>query len=184
MFSSNVSYGVQSIYLPSMTQTWASRGDFNFLRSNLKPLISGRVQNQLQWLLTPIHVNNNHWGLLCFDMVSFQAYFDDRLKVNPPINIRSIIQIVFIAVNLSLSNQAIPLSQSQWDSVPIQRFGMPLQPSVGEGCGSCGMGILAAKDFLNVSEAGIPQINWRFEDMTKHRQQLLHQFVLWRLSVS
>ena len=176
--------GVQFLYLPTMTQTWASRGDCNFLLSKLKPFISERVQDQLQWLHTPILVNNNHWSLLCLDMVSFQAYFDDGLKVNPPINICAIIQIVFKAVNLSVSNQAIPLLQPQWNnSLPIQRFGMPLQPSVGEGCGSCGMGvILAATDFLNVSEAGIPQFNWRFEDMTKHRQQLLHQFVLWRLS--
>ena len=176
--------GARSLYLPSMTQTWASRGDCNFLLSKLKPFISARVPDRLQWLLTPLLVNNNHWGLLCLDMVSFQAYFDDGLKVNPPINICAIIQIVFKAVNLCASNQAISLPQPQWDnSLQIQRFGMPLQPSTGEGCGSCGMGvILAAKDFLNVSEARIPQCNWRFEEMTKHRQQLLHQFFLWRSS--
>ena len=165
------SNGAQSCYLPSMTQTWAISGDCNFLHSKLKPFISGKVQNQLPWLLTPVHVNNNHWGLLCLDMVSFQAYFDDGLKLNPPLNISAIIQIVFEAVNLFLSNEAVPPRQLKWNnSFPIQRFGMPLQPLTGEGCGSCGMGvILAVKDFLNVSVVRIPQFNWRFEDMTKHR---------------
>lgn len=169
--------GAQSLFLPSLVQTWASSGDRNFLCSKLKPFISARVQNQIQWLLTPILVNNNHWGLLCLNMVSSQAYFDDGLKVNPPMNICAIIQILSEAVNLALPN----LQQPKWDDVPpIQRFGMPLQPLTGEGCGSCGMGvILAGKDFLS-SGARIPSFSWCFQEMTKHRQHLLHQFVQWK----
>ena len=160
-----------------MVQTWASSGDCNFLQSKLKPFISERVQNQIHWLLTPVLVNNNHWGLLCLNMVSSQAYFDDGLKVNPTMNICDIIQILSEAVNLALPN----LPQPKWNNVPpVQRFGMPLQPLTGVGCGSCGMGvILAAKGFL-CSGARIPSFNWSFQDMTKHRQQLLHQFVQWK----
>ena len=66
-------------------------------------------------------------------------------------NICAIIQILSEAVNLALPN----LQQPKWDNVPpIQRFGMPLQPLTGEGCGSCGMGvILAGKDFLSSGAA-------------------------------
>lgn len=169
--------GAQSLFLPSLVQTWASSGDCNFLCSKLKPFISSRVQNQIQWLLTPILVNNNHWGLLCLNMVSSQAYFDDGLKVNPPVNICAISQILSEAVNMALPN----LQQPKWDNMPpIQRFGMPLQPLTGEGCGSCGMGvILAGKDFLS-SGARIPSFSWCFQEMTKHRQYLLHQFVQWK----
>ena len=110
-------------------------------------------------------------------MVSSQAYFDDGLKVNPPVNICAIIQILSEAVNMALPN----LQQPKWDNMPpIQRFGMPLQPLTGEGCGSCGMGvILAGKDFLS-SGARIPSFSWCFQEMTKHRQYLLHQFVQWK----
>ena len=72
--------GAQSCYLPSMTQTWATSGDCNFLPSKLKPFISGKVQNQLQWLLTPVHVNNNHRGRLCHDMVRFKPILMMDLK--------------------------------------------------------------------------------------------------------
>ena len=172
--------GAHSLYLPSMTQTWALSGDSLFLSSKLKPFISGKVQNLLQWLLTPIMVNDNHWGLLCINMTSCQAYFDDGLKVYPPRNICDIIKNLFEAVNSLVAERAkSPLQHFP----PVQRFGMPLQPQTGEGCGSCGMGvILAAKDFLNVGGAIIPQFNWRFGDMTKHRQQLLYQFVQWKQS--
>lgn len=146
--------GAHSLNLPSMTQTWASSGDTLFLCSKLKPFISSKVQNFLHWLLTPLMVNNNHWGLLCLNMISCQAYFDDGLKVYPPRNICDIIKNVFEAVNSLVANQA---KSALHHSLPIQRFGMPLQPQTGEGCGSCSMGvILAAKDFLNVGEAIVP----------------------------
>ena len=71
-----------SIYLPSFTQTWASSGNCNYLHSKVVLCSSGRELNQLQWLINPIHINDDHWGL-CLNMVSYQAFFDDGLKVNP-----------------------------------------------------------------------------------------------------
>lgn len=174
--------GGQCIYLPSFTQTWAVSGNCNNLHSKVVPYISGRELNQLQWLITPIHINNNHWGLLCLNMVSCQAFFDDGLKVNPPLNICDIIWNLVEVITLLMSKQSLPPLPPSWNiSLPIQRFGMPVQPLHGEGCGSCGMGvILAAKDFLNVGQTTIPHFNWLFKDMTDHRQRLLYQFVEWR----
>ena len=150
--------GALSIYLPSLTQTWASSDNCNYLHSKVLPFISGRELNQLQWLITPIHINDNHWGLLCLNMVSYQAFFDDGLKVNPPLNICDIIQTLVEVINFSTSKQSLPPRPSSWNiSLPIQRFGMPVQPLTGEGCGSCGMGvILAAKDFMNARQATVP----------------------------
>ena len=99
--------GAQCIYLPSLTQTWASSGNCNYLHSKVVPYISGREINQLQWLITPIHINDNHWGLLCLNMVSCQAFFDDGLKVNPPLNICDIIQALVEVIHLSMSKQYI-----------------------------------------------------------------------------
>jgi hypothetical protein len=115
-------------------------------------------------------------------MFSCQAFFDDGLKVNPPLNICDIIQSLVEVINLSLSNQSLPPLPPSWNiSLPIQRFGMPVQPLHEEGCGSCGMGvILAAKDFLNVGQTTIPDFKWLFKDMTDHCQRLLHQFVQWK----
>ena len=70
--------------------------------------------------------------------------------------IRSLVEVI----NLSMSKQSLPPPPPSWNiSLLIQRFGMPVQPLHGEGCGSCGMGvILAAKDFLNVGQATIPHL--------------------------
>ena len=164
----------QSLYLPSFTQTWASCGSIPYLKSKLKPYVSGRNLSEVQWILTPIHVNGNHWGLLCINMVLREVFYDDGLKVNHPSNINEIVQKVFQVISCSpASNLNIPLQ--------IKRFGMPTQPPVGEGCASCGVGVvLAARDFLAVQDSSIPKFHWKFQDMTKHRQKLLYKFVQWR----
>lgn len=164
----------KSLYLPSFTQTWASCGSLPYVKSKLKPYISGRNLSEIQWLLTPIHVNGNHWGLLCINMVLREVFYDDGLKLNHPSNLCEIVQKIFQAISCSpASNLNILL--------PIRRFGMPTQPSVGEGCASCGVGVvLAAHDFLVVQDSSIPKFNWKFQDMTKHRQKLLYKFVEWR----
>ena len=78
-----ISRDFRSLYLPSFTQTWASSGNFNFLKSKIAPYVSGRNLSSIVWILTPIHVNGNHWGLLCLNMVLRQIFYDDGLKWNP-----------------------------------------------------------------------------------------------------
>lgn len=176
-----ISTGSQALYLPSFTQTWASGGNLVRLKSKLKPYVCGKDLSEIHWILTPIHVNGNHWGLLCLNMVLRQVFYDDGLKLNPPSNICEIIQMLIEATCcISVSKQ--PLPTTNWNiTLPIKRFGMPKQPLVGEGCGSCGVGvILAAHDFLNVNLPSVPNFLWKFEDMTKHRQMILYQFVKWK----
>ena len=67
----------------------------------------GREINQPQWLITPKHINDNHWGLLCLNMVSYQAFFDDGLRINPALNICDIIQALVEVIHLSMSKQYI-----------------------------------------------------------------------------
>ena len=130
------------LYLPSCTQTWASRSNLRFLKSKLKPFLSGRDLSNIIWILTPIHVNGNHWGLLCLNMLQQVPFYDDGLKQNPPINIALIVENLLNAVS---SN-----SKAKWNiPTPIERFGMPRQPLFGEGCASCGVAvILTAYDFI------------------------------------
>ena len=88
----------------------------------------------VEWTLTPIHVNGNHCGLLCLNMAQQQAFYDDGLKQNPPTN------TIELADNLLKA-----VSETQWNiTFSIQRFGMPKQPLFGEGCASCGIGVILA----------------------------------------
>ena len=169
-----MSRGSLSLYLPSSTQTWASSNNLLFLKSKLQPFVSGRNLSGILWILTPIHVNGNHWGLLCLNMVQQQIFYDDGLKQNHPSNLLEIVENLLKAVSCS--------SQTAWDiSLPLQRFGMPKQPSSGEGSSSCGVGVvLATHDFLNTHHCTIPKFRWKFNEMKKHRLRLLHQFTQWK----
>lgn len=82
----------RSLNLPSFTQTWASSSNNLFLQSKLRPYLSGRNLSGIVWVLTPIHVNGNHWGLLCLNIVQQQVFSDDGLKQNHPSNIPEIVE--------------------------------------------------------------------------------------------
>ena len=123
------------LYLPSSTQTWASSNNLLFLKSKLQPYVSGRNLSGILWILTPVHVNGNHWGLLCLNMVQKQIFYDDGLKQNHPSNIPQIVENLLKVVSCS--------SQTAWNiSLPLQHFGMPKQPSSGQGSASCGVGVV------------------------------------------
>ena len=161
-----------SLYLLSFTQTWALTRNVQFLQTKLKPYLSRMDLGDVVWILTPIHVNGNLWGLLCLNMAQQQAFYDDGLKQSPPTN------IIELADNLLKA-----VLETQWNiTFPIQRFGMPKQPLFREGCASCGIGvILAVFDFIdNPADNGIPHFHWSFHDMGSHRQRLLYHFTQWK----
>ena len=123
-----------SLYLLSFTQTWALTRNVQFLQTKLKPYLSRMDLGDVVWTLTPIHVNGNHWGLLCLNITQHQAFYDDGLKQSPPTN------IIELADNLLKA-----VSETQWNiTFPIQRFGMPKQPLFGEGWASCGICVTLA----------------------------------------
>ena len=68
------------IFLPSLAQQWASTSDANFLTTKLEQFIVSNGTDTARWLLTPIHLSN-HWGLLCFDYETKEAYFDEGLNM-------------------------------------------------------------------------------------------------------
>ena len=124
------------------------------------------------WILTPIHVNGNLWGLLCLNMAQEQGFYDDGLKQSPPTN------SIELADNLLKA-----VLETQWNIIfPTQQFGMPKQPLFREGCASCGIGvILAVFDFIDSpTDNGIPHFHWSFYDMGSHRQRRLYHFIQWK----
>ena len=73
-----------SLYLLSFPQTWALTRNVQFLQTKLKPYLSRMDLGDVAWILTPIHVNGNHWGLLiCLNMAQQQAFYDDGFKQSP-----------------------------------------------------------------------------------------------------
>ena len=68
------------------------------------------------WILTPIHVNGNLWGLLCLNMAQQQAFYDDGLKQSPPTN------IIELADNLLKA-----VLETQWNIIfPTQQHMLPI----------------------------------------------------------
>ena len=94
-------------------------------------------------------------------MAQQQAIYDDGLKQNPPRNTVEFAHYLLKAVSCN--------SENKWNiTLPIERFGMPRQPSFGEGCASCGVGvILAVYDFIdNPADNRIPKLHWHFPGKT------------------
>ena len=153
-----------SLYLPSFTQTWGLTKNVQFLQTKLKPYLSRIDLGDVVWILTPIHVNGNHWGLLCLNMAQQQAFYDDGLKQSPPTNIIELAEgCIRKPMEYCLSNSAV------WNAQ---------QPIFGEGCASCGITvILVVFDFIdNPADNGMPHFHWSFHDMESHRQRLLYRF--------
>ena len=65
------------MYLLSFPQTWALTRNVQFLQTKLKPCLSRMDLGDAVWILTPIHVNGNHWGLLCLNTAQQQEFCDD-----------------------------------------------------------------------------------------------------------
>ena len=92
-----------------------------FLQSTLKPYLFGRNVDGILWILTPINVNGNHWGLLCLNMEQQQAFYKDGLRQNHPSNLPGIVENLMKAISCS--------SDTKWNTaIPIERFGIPKKP--------------------------------------------------------
>ena len=112
------------------------------------------------------HTNSRKWKPLGPPLLKHwakkQVFYDDGSRMNTPSDLPGIIHMLRQAIGSS--------SEAEWDkSLPVKRFGMPKQPLVADGCGSCGVGvILAVYDFLNTSDSQIPDFQWQFTDIARH----------------
>ena len=102
-----------SLYLPSFTQTWGLTKNVQFLQTKLNPYLSRMDPGDVVRILTPIHVNGNHWGLLCLNMAQQQAFNDDGLKQSPPTNIIELAEgCIRKPMGYCLSNSAVLNAQT------------------------------------------------------------------------
>lgn len=156
------------IFLPSLAQHWASTSDAKFLASKLEQFVLSNCTDATRWLLTPNHLTN-HWGLLCLDFVTKEAYFDEGLNMDPP---HKTVEVAHSII------QCVMDTTQRWDIPQLKRFGMPEQPTSGIGSGSCGVSVvLAVRHFLASSFNNFPVFLWDFCEMTYHRQQLMWQLL-------
>ena len=173
-------HGIQTLYLPSLLQSWSSSTDSEYVKSKITNYANPKHIAEIHWVVTPMHVSRAHWGLLCPNLKSHQIYYDDGLHWNPPRNVLVIVAKILQALH-ELSGQQGQFDKSQWDlSLPLQRFGMPSQP---RGSGSCGMGvILSVQSILDGPAMTLPAFLWKFKDMRKHRLLLMNDIVNWSMN--
>ena len=166
------------IYLPSFSQLWAKQG-VEYFKHKVGSFLSQRQVAGALIILTPVHFKRPpHWGLLCFDVYTRTVYFDDGLKISPTSDTLHIVKNMLCAFK-ALSHGAIP--EEHWNkSLPLPRFDMPVQPGSGIGAGSCGVGVMLAVRDIIASGKCCPTFSWRFEDMTKLRQELMALIIQWK----
>jgi hypothetical protein len=178
-YKETAKHGIYNVYLPSFFQNWASAGDAEYLKNKILQYVQPEDIVRVHWVLTPIHVAGAHWGLLCINLKTSQIFYDDGLHWNPPSNMVDNIKMVLQTLH-QISGHQGKFDESKWNySLPIQRFGMPTQPS---GSGSCGMGVILSVDtIMNGPVMTIPMFLWKYDDMHKHRRILMKHFIEWKL---
>ena len=161
------------VYLPTYSQTWAKQSIQYFSRK-VNRFVGHCALQDAECILTPVHSQTpKHWELLCFELSTKTAYFDDGLKVSPPREISTVIRNMLGGFKV-LSNSA-NFDEEQWNqlNLPLPPINMPAQPNTGVGSGSCGVGIiLIVRDVLSNGSCH-PLFDWKFENMDKLHKELM-----------
>ena len=144
----------QTMFLTTYTCNYLSKsgsGD-NISKRNLLRLMQSRMPLNVKRILIPVHVSNFHWGLARIHIPTKLIYFDDSLRWASPVMLLHDLEHLIELLSQLLPN--VNLKSRSWlrGAMRLERFGMPLQPSVAgrEGSASCDIAvILAARDFCN-----------------------------------
>jgi hypothetical protein len=164
------------VYLPSYTPTWASC-EKDILHQKLSPFLHCQGSHNILKIICPIHVNRMHWGLLYVDVAANVTYYDDGLHLAPPSNLTLVFNNVMMVLR-SVYPQCVGLDNDRWKNITFKRFGMPLQPSQGEGSSSCGVGVIfATRDIIKQITPGMPKFMWSFNDSSDLRKQIMQELI-------
>ena len=170
------------IYLPSFSQIWAKQG-VEYFKHRVSSFFQHCPAENATCILTPLHFESpEHWGLLCFNVPTRTVYFDDGLKIHPPIGTLPVVQNMLSGFR-ALSGNAIQ-QEDHWNnsclSLPLPRINMPIQTKSGVGAGSCGVGVILAIRDIIAAKSCFPSFNWSFDNMTNLRKELMALILQWR----
>ena len=164
-----------SICLPCHAWQWVEQ-DNQFLEDKTRNWVR-HISEHIRFVFLPVNFNNSHWGLIACDLAQQSCYFVDGLKWNL---LQS--QVCHFKKNMDVLARIFKfvVIETFWHKIShFKRFGMPAQPSDGDGSSSCGMGvILAAREIMK--NGTLPtDFPWRFENMRYHRKKLIVKIASW-----
>ena len=146
------------VYVPSWI--WSIAEDkLEHLIKNMKSFIKPHTKI----IVSPVNLQNNHWGVVAINFLDKKKYFDEGIKVNLPKILLTKIEKIISAVE-KVSNH---INRNDYIGIKINRFNFPLQSISGIGSSSCGVAALCAiKDTLtgNVDLAAAI-FQWKFTKM-------------------
>ena len=177
----------KTICLTTFTCIWASlsltQGDpssTRHLQQHLEYTAKGTTADDLRQVLVPVHINNSHWGITRIFIPTKTLLCDDSLKWAPPRSLISELQYIIRMLSNILPTCAVLKSRS-WShpTISLQRFSVPVQPSVVgvEGSASCGVAVcLAAKNLILEPDKEVPsKFRFRMDESWLHRINLMKE---------
>jgi len=168
------------IYLPSYTPTWASCG-VEFLKKKIDPFLPAKGSDNIVQVFLPVNVDKCHWGLLYVDVSQGgQLFYDDGLHLPPPKNIYLVLRNIMTVLK-TVYPRCKALTTDNWVRTTYKEFGMPTQPSQGEGVSSCGIGVIfGARDLISQVGKRNTKMSWSFSNSSSLRKQIMRELILIR----
>ena len=142
------------------------------ISQSIRRCCCGKDVTQLEIILIPTHLQHaSHWGLAKIEVKTKAVFFDDGLHMRHPKELEMVVRIIINTLHILSSSDLFEIKA--WEPLRFEPFGMPDQPSTGEGSSSCGVAtLMAARNFFH----GEP-LTWTYEETSYFRRKFLLELI-------
>ena len=142
------------------------------ISQSIRRCCCGKDVTQLEIIVIPTHLQHaSHWGLAKIEVKTKAVFFDDGLHMRHPKELEMVVRIIINTLHILSSSDLFEIKA--WEPLRFEPFGMPDQPSTGEGSSSCGVAtLMAARNFFH----GEP-LTWTYEETSYFRRKFLLELI-------
>lgn len=143
------------------------------IAQSIKRCCSGKDVTQLETILIPTHLQHAaHWGLAKVEVKTKSVFFDDGFHMRYPKELETVVRVLIETLYV-LSSSCSLFEVKAWEPLRFEPFGMPDQPSSGEGSSGCGVAtLMAARNFFHGES-----LTWSYKETSYFRRKFLLELI-------
>ena len=159
----NACFAVDSLLLSCTKST---------ISQSIRRCCNGKDVTQLDTILIPTHLQHaSHWGLAKIDVKTKSVYFDDGFHMRYPKELETVVRVIINTLYIISGSDVFEVKG--WEPLQFEPFGMPDQPSTGEGSSSCGVAtLMAARNFFHGES-----LTWSYKETSYFRRKFLLEII-------
>ena len=144
----------------------------NTISQSIRRCCGGKDVTQLETILIPTHLQHaSHWGLAKIEVKTKSVFFDDGLHMRHPKELEMVVRVIINTLYTLSSSDLFEVKA--WEPLRFEPFGMPDQPSTGEGSSSCGVAtLMAARNFFHGET-----LTWTYKETPYFRRKFLLEVI-------